>query len=187
MFGCEFYSITTTRLCPSEYIMIDTLIHISIFHLLTFCCKLIVIDFEKPPSTSSQLWLKYLLFRRCISLWNNTIFLIRTLFTRMTNDTEIIKLCHENHLKEMWVYVGNTDPTHKTQLFSVRHVTENRQIKWHNAMRLLRTTSNQWKYEPQTTQFLRKMGFQKNPSAHTVTFPKMTDNAGQSGQQRPIS
>ena len=116
MFGCEFYSITTTRLCPSEYIMIDTLIHISISHLLTFCCKLIVSRFVKPLSTSSQLWLKYLLFRWCISLQNNIIFLIRTLFTRMTNDAEIIKLCHENHLKEMWVHVDNTDPIHKTQL-----------------------------------------------------------------------
>ena len=80
-------------------------------------------------------------------------------FICMTNDTETIKLCHEIHLKEMWVHVGNTDPTHKTQLFSVRHVTENRQIKWHNTMRPLRTTSNQWKYGSKITQFLCKMTF----------------------------
>ena len=135
MFGCEFYSITTTRLCPSEYIMIDTLIHISISHLLTFCCKLIVSRFCKASV----------------------------------------------NIKSTLIKVS------KTQLFVVRHVTENRKIKWHNTMRPLRTTSNQWKYESQTTRFLRKMGFQKNPSAHTVTFPQMTDNAGQSGQHRPIS
>ena len=161
-------------------------IHISIFHPLTFSCKLIVSRFWKA-SINIKSTLKYLLFRRCIFLRKNTIFLIRTLFTQMTNDTEILKVCHENHLNEMWVHVGNTDPTHITQLFSVKHMTENRQMKWHNTMRTLRTTSNQWKYESQTTQFLRKMGFQKNPSADTATFPQMTDNAGQSGKHRPIS
>ena len=81
----------------------------------------------------------------------------------------------------MWVHVGNTDPTHKTQLFSVRHVTENRQIKWHNTMRPLKTTSNQWKYESQTTQFLHKMGFQRTPvhiQRHFHGWPTMLVKVG---------
>ena len=109
-------------------------------------------------------------------------------FICMTNDTETIKLCHEIHLKEILIHEGNTDPTHKTLLFSVTHVSENSQTKWHNTMTHLRTTSNQWKYGSKITQFLCKMTFfLQNPSPHTGTFPWLTYNAGQSRQRRPIS